>query len=201
MTWLLMWLGHQQPWFSLFNFNPSSPSVAYKHQWNGSSLIYIMACCLFGARPVSKAMLTSHQFNLKDQTSMKNLPIFFDKIVLPSSICNFAAILSWANEFLHCGLVMPYGDTQVHKWVNIGSDNGLTLTAPSHNLNQCWFLISDPDSKVHGANIGPIWGRQDPGGPHVGPMNFAIWGGSVAFFWEQLYSEFSSYYSVYWYWK
>ena len=32
------------------------------------------------------------------------------------------------------------------------------------------------DSKVHGANMGPIWGRQDPGGPHVGPMNFAIWG-------------------------
>ena len=34
---------------------------------------------------------------------------------------------------------------------------------------------SNPDSKVHGANMGPIWGRQDPGGPHVGPMNFAIW--------------------------
>ena len=32
-----------------------------------------------------------------------------------------------------------------------------------------------PDSKVHGAHMGPIWGRQDPGGPHVGPMNFAIW--------------------------
>ena len=30
-----------------------------------------------------------------------------------------------------------------------------------------------PDSKVHGANMGPIWGRQDPGGPHVGPMNLA----------------------------
>ena len=28
-----------------------------------------------------------------------------------------------------------------------------------------------PDSKVHGTNMGPIWGRQDPGGP----MNFAIW--------------------------
>ena len=23
--------------------------------------------------------------------------------------------------------------------------------------------------------MGPIWGRQDPDGPHVGPMNFAIW--------------------------
>ena len=26
----------------------------------------------------------------------------------------------------------------------------------------------------HGANMGPIWGRQDPGGPHVGLMNIAI---------------------------
>ena len=33
-----------------------------------------------------------------------------------------------------------------------------------------------PDSKVHGANMGPIWGRQDPGGSHVGPWNFAIRG-------------------------
>ena len=31
-----------------------------------------------------------------------------------------------------------------------------------------------PDNKAHGANMGPIWGRQDPGGPHVGPMNLAI---------------------------
>ena len=34
-----------------------------------------------------------------------------------------------------------------------------------------------PDSKVHGANMGSIWGRQDPGGPYVGPMNLAIWDG------------------------
>ena len=32
-----------------------------------------------------------------------------------------------------------------------------------------------PDSKVHGANVGPTSGRQNPGGPHIGPMNFAIW--------------------------
>ena len=41
---------------------------------------------------------------------------------------------------------------------------------------------ADPDSKVHGANMGPIWGRQDPGGPHVGLMNFAIWGALVFYF-------------------
>ena len=32
-----------------------------------------------------------------------------------------------------------------------------------------------PDSKIHGPNMGPIWGRQDPGAPHVGPINFSIW--------------------------
>ena len=31
-----------------------------------------------------------------------------------------------------------------------------------------------PDSEVHGAYMEPTWGRQDPSGPHVGPMNFAI---------------------------
>ena len=36
-----------------------------------------------------------------------------------------------------------------------------------------WVL--SPDSKDHVANMGPIWGRQVPGGSHVGPMNLAIW--------------------------
>ena len=40
------------------------------------------------------------------------------------------------------------------------------------------------DSKVHGANTGPIWGRQDPGGLHVGPMNFAIWDSFGGMFWS-----------------
>ena len=35
--------------------------------------------------------------------------------------------------------------------------------------------IPRPDIKVHGADMGPIWGREDLCGPHVGPMNFAIW--------------------------
>ena len=32
-----------------------------------------------------------------------------------------------------------------------------------------------PDNIVHGANMGPIWVLSAPDGPHVGPMNFAIW--------------------------
>ena len=36
------------------------------------------------------------------------------------------------------------------------------------------WLQTYPDGKVHVAHMGPTWGRQDPGGPHVGPMNLAI---------------------------
>ena len=52
----------------------------------------------------------------------------------------------------------------------------------NHFLDLVWhkhmkFTLKEhyPNSKIHGANMGPIWGCQDPGGPHVGPMNFAIW--------------------------
>ena len=36
----------------------------------------------------------------------------------------------------------------------------------SQNPGYCWHICLTPDSKVHGANMGPIWGQQDPGGPH-----------------------------------
>ena len=39
------------------------------------------------------------------------------------------------------------------------------------------YHFDHPDSKVHGAKMGPIWDRQDPGVSHVGPMNFVIWDG------------------------
>ena len=61
--------------------------------------------------------------------------------------------------------------------------NPLRVLSTSTFVEWCWSVtlcirtwpLHFPDSKVHGANMGPIWGREDPGGPHVGPMNFAIW--------------------------
>ena len=55
-------------------------------------------------------------------------------------------------------------------------------------LNHAWgvllHLYADPDSNVHGINMGPTWGQQDPGGPHVSPMNFAIRGVGLSLVWE-----------------
>ena len=45
--------------------------------------------------------------------------------------------------------------------------------------------VTSPDSKVHGANMGPTWVLSAPDGPHVGPMNLAIrvlihhWNGNI----------------------
>ena len=51
----------------------------------------------------------------------------------------------------------------------------LVWYSPSVGWPQQAPAENHPDSKVHGANMGPTWGRQDPGGPHVGPVNLAIW--------------------------
>ena len=40
-----------------------------------------------------------------------------------------------------------------------------TDTQPRNNI---------PDSKIHGANMGPTWVQSSPGGPHGGPINLAI---------------------------
>ena len=49
-----------------------------------------------------------------------------------------------------------------------------------YHLKCCFYspvfpVGSLPDSMVHGANMRPTWGRQDPGGAHIDPMNIAIW--------------------------
>ena len=43
--------------------------------------------------------------------------------------------------------------------------------------------IPYPDSKVHGGYMGFIWGRQELGGPHVGPMILVVW---VIFLWQAI---------------
>ena len=71
---------------------------------------------------------------------------------------------------------------RVHKLVlrNVGL-NPMILSDSSSGAHRHhdWpsHLIYDPDNNVHGANMGPTWVRSAPGGPHIGLMNLAIWGG------------------------
>ena len=55
--------------------------------------------------------------------------------------------------------------------VNCQLENDVTLTSCEDSLWDQLVKITFPDSKVHGANMGPIWGRQGPGGPMLTPWN------------------------------
>ena len=59
-------------WFGdNWHFNSSSSSVAYRHQWTGPVLLRIMACCLFGTKPLPQPTLTNCQLEPYEQTSVK----------------------------------------------------------------------------------------------------------------------------------
>ena len=47
------------------------PSAAYMRQWIGSALVQIMACRLFGAKPLSESVLTYCQLGPLEQSSVK----------------------------------------------------------------------------------------------------------------------------------
>ena len=58
--------------FSIFQcFDSSPPSAAYMRQGTGSSLVQIMACRLFGAKPLSKPMLGYCQADRQEEISVK----------------------------------------------------------------------------------------------------------------------------------
>ena len=90
----------------------------------------------------------------------------------------------------HCSVKIEYSIAlaiQDQTGVSYFPQNILTIWELLHTEYQgivrAWMSIcinikqwdGNPDSKFHGAIMGPIWGRQDPGGLHVGPMNFATW--------------------------
>ena len=78
------------------------------------------------------------------------------------NICNGYNTIMQIHTYNPFHIVGPQCSAQVLKLCNTKHD-------------RCEAMLVSPDSKVHGANMRPIWGRQGPGGPHVGPMNFAIW--------------------------
>ena len=79
---------------------------------------------------------------------------------------------------------------QKHIQVNNKEDNmtitwgasgirGSTATLNNHRMhcriiNSPFFGIANPDSKIHGANMGPTWVLSAPDGSHVGHTNLAI---------------------------
>ena len=77
-------------------------------------------------------------------------------------------IRAWIHNRIHHkvwdGITSPFPNCTVEVW------ELLSYSIPPF----IGYMITHPDSKVHGANMGPTWVLSSPDGPHVGPMNLAI---------------------------
>ena len=75
-------------------------------------------------------------------------------------------VITWTNVDLSsevlCGIQMKEISHVLIKII-CSMSREVTLKLSRH-LSVANQVIS-PDSKIHGANVGPTWGRQDPGGP------------------------------------
>ena len=144
--------------------------------WTGSALVHVMAWPLFGAKPLPELMLAYCQLDSWEQISVKFELQFYHfhsrKCIWNSHLPLLCLQMPWypgprpsAGLSWKCILSFSCNKWHQSKWP-IKSNKiycGIVMPCGTRDLGH------------HGASMGPIWGRQDPGGPHVGPINFAIW--------------------------
>ena len=73
------------------------PSDAYMHQYNIPTLVQIMACRLFGTKPLSDPILPYCQLHPKEHISVKfslKFKVFIKQNALENVVCEMVAILS-----------------------------------------------------------------------------------------------------------
>ena len=106
-------------------------------QWTMSSLAWLMACRLFGAKPLPEPKPPYHELDPEKHDSAEfesNYKILAQENAFINDVCKMAAILFRAQ----CGsLLWPVwwsGST-------LAQVMACCLAAPSHNLNQCWLII------------------------------------------------------------
>ena len=117
-----------------------------------------------GAEPLSEPMMVSLLTRIC-VTRPQWVNVCIDCLQFYKGVNKVKSATLWV--FLHeCGMYLNC--TNVDEYVS-------KLQKPRRGFSHLPWPEGTPDGKVHGSNMGPIWGRLDPGGPHVGPMNFAIW--------------------------
>ena len=76
------------------NLSTHLPLVPHIRQWTGSSLVQVMVCCLFGAKPLPEPMLVYCQPDSLEQIWIGSLSFSFKKMHLKMSSAKMAAVLS-----------------------------------------------------------------------------------------------------------
>ena len=87
---------------------------------------------------------------------------------------------AWFTKWkqMHCVILSNYNDVIMSSMASQTSNLTIVYSTVCLVKSQIKENIKAPrhcpDSKVHGANLGPTWVLWVPDGPHVGPMDFVI---------------------------
>ena len=91
----------------------TSPSAAYLHQSSGSAMVQIMACRLFGAKPLPEPMLVYCQLDSWEQISVEFKSDFYHftsrKFIWNCRLPKWQPFCSGGDELTH-ELLETYGD-------------------------------------------------------------------------------------------
>ena len=96
-------------------------------------------------------------FHYRDKT------ISMSSYLYKGNPCTGKITFIWKHDPCPTPSLPNYCDLQIF----LGYAISVSLCIPRIHLSSAGTLIA--------RFMGPTWGWQDPGGPHVGPMNFAIW--------------------------
>ena len=83
------------------------PSAVYMRQWIGSALVQIMACRLFGTKPLSKQCWVIVNWTLRNKLQWSfnpNIKLLIQENVPENIVCEMAAILSRFQCVKECAL-------------------------------------------------------------------------------------------------
>ena len=131
------------------------PSAAYMRHWTGSALVQIMACHLFGAKPLSKPILDIVRWTLGNKfmwNSNQNTKFFILKNASENTVSEMAAILPvgrWVKSSGGRDVLKLYRRHTTNILNSLWTGDAYSdrdkcyLTAPSHCLNQYCLAINE----------------------------------------------------------
>ena len=146
---------------------------AIRQHISGSTLAQVMTPCHYRNEswPKSKCVQWhSPESNLQVFTNLiynMCLKIRLSKITATSPRGQWVNVLApgkMATNFAGIGL----------KWhIYLKGNIAFLMNISQQFVSNC-YVENNPDSKVHGSNMGPTWVLSAPDGPHIGPMNLGI---------------------------
>ena len=156
------------------------------HAWIKVNPCKSALCCLFSI--INGACFIVNEHGTKS---------LFCQHIVSTWYRNYASNILWVtnNKFISCVDAnfeeLLIFDTHIFRtrtfYIYIALIISETCTDYRNNCREsiCWFLVQPvhvyiteivktPESKVHGANMGPTWALSAPDDPHVGPTNLTI---------------------------